>query len=71
VLDLSPACAVIREESSMNTGAPVVKSNQARDLPASVYPLTLQVPDEKWHKNRKAVKPVEEGGVKKNGWVGD
>ena len=71
VLDLSPACAVIREESSMNTGAPVVKSYQARDLPASVYPLTLQVPDEKWHKNRKAVKPVEEGGVKKNGWVGD
>ena len=70
VLDLSPACAVIREESSMNAVAHD-GTNQLGDLPKSAYPLTLQVPDEKRRKNRKTINVLTEGGVKKNGWIGD
>lgn len=70
VIDLNPVCAVIREEeSSMNTRTPE-KVNVGN--PTSVYPLTLQVPNEQWHKsNRKAAKALADVDVKKNGWVGD
>ena len=68
VFDLNPVCAVIREESSMNARS-LDRSNQVCDM--SAYPLTLQVPDEKWHKSREVVKGFKEGCVKKNGWVGD
>lgn len=71
VIDLNPACAVIREEeSSMNTRA-AEKPDAGINSP-TVYPLTLQVPNEQWHKNRKAaVKALVDGDVKKNGWIGD
>ena len=71
VMDLNPACAVIKEEeSSFNTRA-VEKPDAGINCP-SPYPLTLQVPDEQWHKNRKiTVKPLADGDVKKNGWIGD
>ena len=71
VMDLKPACAVIKEEeSSMNTRA-VEKPDAGINCP-SAYPLTLQVPNEQWHKNRKTtVQPSAEGDVKKNGWIGD
>lgn len=69
VIDLNPVCAVIREEeSSMFTRAPE-KVDIGKG--SSVYPLTLQVPDEQWHKNRKADKVlIADVDVKKNGWVG-
>ena len=71
MMDLNPACAVIKEEeSSFNTRA-VEKPDAGINCP-SPYPLTLQVPDEQWHKNRKiTVKPLADGDVKKNGWIGD
>ena len=69
-LVLDPACAIIREESSLNTAGITDKTDQLQHLPAAVFPLTLQVPDEKWHKKRKGVKPVQEISVKKNGWIG-
>lgn len=68
VLDSSPACAIIREESSMQTGFPD-RANQVRDLPVAVYPLTLQVPDARWQKNRKTIKPLQEETIKRNGWT--
>lgn len=70
-LVLDPACAIIREESSMNTAGIPDKTNQLRHLPATIYPLTLQVPDEKWRRNREANKSVEERTVIRNGWIGD
>ncbi|XP_020625035.1 tyramine receptor tyra-2-like [Orbicella faveolata] len=71
VMDLNPACAVIKEEeSSMNTRA-VEKPDAGINCPPA-YPLTLQVPNEQWHKNKKtAVRALADGGVKKNGWIGD
>lgn len=70
VIDLNPVCAVIREEeSSMNTRAPE-KVDCGKG--SSVYPLTLQVPNEQWHKNRKCDKAlIADVDVKKNGWVGE
>lgn len=55
------ACAVIREESSMNAKMPD-KTSRVVDSPATIYPLTLQVPEEKGHKSFKTIK---------NGWTGD
>lgn len=69
LLDSSRTCAIIREESSMIAGLP--EKNQVRDCPASVYPLTLQVPDDRWHKTRKTISPAQEKAVKKNGWIAE
>jgi len=71
-MDLNPACAVIKEEeSSMNTRA-IEKPDAVINNCSSAYPLTLQVPHEQWHKNKKnAVKALADGDVKKNGWIGD
>ena len=71
VIDLNPACAVIKEEESSMNARAVGKSDTGINCP-SAYPLTLQVPSEQWHKNRKtAVQALAEGDIKKNGWIGD
>lgn len=72
ITDLNPVCAVIREESSMNTKPPTPEQvRDAGNFP-SVYPLTLEVPREHRHKSKKPpVKGSKDADVKKNGWVGD
>jgi len=71
VIDLNPTCAVIKEEESSMNARAVDKLDAAINCP-SVYPLTLQVPSEQWHKNRKtSVQALAEGDVKKNGWIGN
>lgn len=71
VIDLNPTCAVIKEEESSMNARAVDKPDAAINCP-SVYPLTLQVPSEQWHKNRKtSVQALAEGDVKKNGWIGN
>lgn len=68
VLESSRTCAIIREESSMIAG--LSEKTQVRDPPASIYPLTLQVPDDRWHKTKKTISPAQKT-VKKNGWIAE
>lgn len=72
ITDMNPVCAVIREESSMNTKPPS-PPEEARENGTflSAYPLTLQVPTEHRHSTKKnPEKSPRELKVKKNGWIG-